>query len=71
MAELRTPPDVRFTAAEAATLLGLSSQQIVQTWVRRGKLRPVGYRPGGAQLFAWADLVAARMTRRPHTSVHA
>jgi hypothetical protein len=56
-------PDVRFTAAEAAPLLGLKDQRPIQQYVRRGKLCSVGYNASGAQLFAWADLIAARMTR--------
>lgn len=67
MAELRTLPDVRFTAAEAAPLLGLDNPRTIQQWARRGKLSPAGYRPGGAQEFSWPDLVAARMTRRART----
>lgn len=58
-----TLPDVRFTATEAGPLLDVEARTI-QQWVRRGKLSPAGYTPGGTQLFAWPDLVAARTVSR-------
>jgi len=47
---------VDFTAVEAAPLLGVAPATI-RTWVRRGKLRPVGIKPGTKQsLYSWDDL---------------
>lgn len=58
---MTTLEGVRFTAREAYPLLGLASERTIQQMVRRGKLRSVGRRwPGGAQLFTWPDLIAAR-----------
>lgn len=57
-------PDIKFTAAEAAPLLKLSDQTVIHKYVKRGKLSPAGVNGDGVQVFAWLDLVRARMTRR-------
>lgn len=55
--------ELRFTAAEAAPLLGLASADSVYKYVHLGKLNPSGKR-GRQNTYRWADLWAARDTPR-------
>lgn len=55
--------ELRFTAAEAAPLLGLASAASVRKYVHLGKLSATGKR-GRHHTYRWADLWAARDTPR-------
>ena len=54
--------ELRFTAAEAAPLLGLASADSVYKYVHLGKLSVTGKR-GRRNTFRWADLHNARWAR--------